>query len=178
MKVYVLSIEHKHGTDVFVYESKRDAEQHVVEYVASWWDEEKDRTFDPDQWGENPGGWESVERYFGELIEGEYYSIQETEVIPAAKELAVFEDSDHIAYFHPQAWQNDNAVDVDAEGPRRWVVSKLHLDKIRSDFSDRIAELYDSSDVSDEVKRDPAAPQWVREWSGPFYVDVTTVEED
>lgn len=87
-------------------------------------------------------------------------------------------DSDHRAYFHPQAWINDYAIEVDPEGVRRWTVSQEHLDKIRSEHPDSIEALYDSSFVSDEVRHDPAAPEWVREWSGPFWVEVIRIEED
>ena len=61
--------------------------------------------------------------------------------------------------FRPQAWQHDYAVDVDPEGPTTWIMNApIPLPKPHS---------YDS----DTLRDDPAAPQWCREWSGPFEVE-------
>lgn len=73
------------------------------------------------------------------------------------------------ATFRPQAWIHDYAVPVDPEGPVSWdctaYVSALpeHV---------RASVLVGSNYDSDDVRTDPAAPAWVREWSGPFEVDV------
>ncbi len=61
--------------------------------------------------------------------------------------------------FVPQAWVNDYAVEVDAQGPLTWQVPFTDLKGIKPD-----------SNPSDELHRDKAAPKWVRDWSGPFYV--------
>lgn len=68
-----------------------------------------------------------------------------------------------IAYaeFTPQAWVGDYAVEVDPEGPRDWSPS----------IEVRVNDL--GLDVYDELKSDPSAPEWVREWTGPFSIYVT-----
>lgn len=70
-----------------------------------------------------------------------------------------------IARFTPQAWVNDYAVDVDPEGPTEWKVSEA--------FAAEFAGVTDSADL-DDLKDDPAAPEWVREFQGPFEIHVTT----
>ena len=77
------------------------------------------------------------------------------------------------ATFTPQAWINDYAVCVDPAGETEWdctaYMAALPTDEVRE--RSMIPDTY----CSDYVKGDPAAPEWVREWTGPFYV---TVEED
>lgn len=62
--------------------------------------------------------------------------------------------------FQPQAWVNDNAMDVDAEGPVTWFVSE-----------ETAAEIPDSNDL-DFVRGDEFAYQWIKDWSGPFEITV------
>jgi len=72
------------------------------------------------------------------------------------------------AKFHPQAWINDYAVDVDPEGPLTWDVT----DAILAMGKTRALELQDSDYATDVFRDASGAPEWVREWSGPFYVEV------
>jgi hypothetical protein len=65
------------------------------------------------------------------------------------------------ATFHPQAWINDYAIDVDAEGETTWMVD------------DSALALTADSYESDELRFADNAPQWVKDWSGPFYVSVS-----
>jgi hypothetical protein len=69
--------------------------------------------------------------------------------------------------FHPQAWQNDYAIPVDAEGPTTWECS-WPTDKPLPKDDD-----YDS----DDLRYEGNAPQWIQEWSGPFYVEITNRDE-
>ena len=62
--------------------------------------------------------------------------------------------------FHPQAWVNHFAVPVDPEGPTKWQVSK-----------DNLRDFEPDSEESDELKNHSAAPQWVKDWTGPFFID-------
>ena len=62
--------------------------------------------------------------------------------------------------FHPQAWVNDNAIEADPEGPTQWLVPES-----------RVAGLEPDTYPSDELRYDDEAPQWVKDWSGPFYID-------
>jgi hypothetical protein len=73
------------------------------------------------------------------------------------------------ATFHPQAWFNDWAVDADPEGPITWDVTD-YLMQLSPEKRDAALEpdTYDS----DYLRLTPNAPQWVKEWQGPFYVSV------
>ena len=62
--------------------------------------------------------------------------------------------------FHPQAWINDYAVEVDAEGPTEFEVGEV------------AADVRDDSYPSDNLRDHENAPQWVKDWGGPFYVEI------
>lgn len=57
-----------------------------------------------------------------------------------------------------QAWVRDTAMEVDAEGPDSWDIVPEDLDLRSSDL--------------DFLKDSRNAPQWVRDWSGPFEIDL------
>lgn len=83
-------------------------------------------------------------------------------------------DTDDITLtFYPQAWVNDCAMDVDPEGPTSWTPSAEHLERMAR-LGSRAFEA--STYESDEWRHDPAAPEWVREWRGPFWIDFQTVD--
>ena len=75
----------------------------------------------------------------------------------------------YLATFHPQAWINDYAVLVDAQGPTTWDVTTL-LSAMTSPERDKAMEA--DSYESDDLRAAENAPEWVREWRGPFYVSV------
>lgn len=64
------------------------------------------------------------------------------------------------AIFHPQAWINDYAVDVDAEGETEF------------DVGDVPAGMRDNDYPSDELHAHENAPEWVKEWAGPFWIEI------
>lgn len=68
------------------------------------------------------------------------------------------------AEFTPQAWINDYAVEVDPQGPTVWEVGDVPADVGSDDYK------------SDDLRFHPNAPQWVKDWSGPFYI--TIIEDD
>lgn len=81
------------------------------------------------------------------------------------------------ARFSAQVWINDNAMEVDAQGPTTWDCTKAVSE--RADYFKHLAagepggwqgEVLDNDDV---LKSDPEAPEWVREWSGPFSIWVS-----
>lgn len=80
----------------------------------------------------------------------------------------------YIADFEPQAWQNDYAVQVDAEGPRTWdATAFINADpdlKARVDKQARLKGYY--LDRVDLLQEDENAPQWIRDWTGPFTIRV------
>jgi hypothetical protein len=61
--------------------------------------------------------------------------------------------------FTPQAWVNDYAVEVDAQGPTSW-------------SADIPEGIHDNSDEADELGRAPEAPEWIRNWHGPSEVQI------
>lgn len=73
-----------------------------------------------------------------------------------------------IAAFHPQAWLNDYAVEVDPEGPVAFDVTAAILAMPR----DRALALEDDDDGTDNLRALPSAPVWIQEWGGPFWVEV------
>jgi hypothetical protein len=79
------------------------------------------------------------------------------------------------AHFRPEAWVRDNAIPVDPEGPTRWEVSPAYLAKLVAEHGDEV--LYEAGYESDELRYDPAAPEWIREWSGPFSVSLEGDDE-
>ena len=64
--------------------------------------------------------------------------------------------------FRPQAWQNNYAIPVDAQGETEW---EMEVEQLPDPYS------YDS----DRLREDANAPEWVQAWSGPFEVDYVCV---
>lgn len=69
--------------------------------------------------------------------------------------------------FHPQAWQKDQAIDVDPLGDVEWTVPRSAIED---------AELPQPKDA-DFLRDLPQAPEWVRKWDGPFYVSIENEED-
>ena len=64
----------------------------------------------------------------------------------------------HVAKFQAQTWQRDYAIDVDAEGNTAWSVDPAELDGCDEHF--------------DDLRTSRLAPDWVRDWTGPFTITV------
>ncbi len=79
----------------------------------------------------------------------------------------------YLATFHPQVWVNDHAMSADPQGPTQWDATQF-LKAIPA--SKRALLLEADTNDSDALREDPAAPKWIREWSGPFYVSVDEVD--
>lgn len=74
------------------------------------------------------------------------------------------------AKFVPQMWVNDYAVDVDAYGETTWEID-----------ASAVTEAFDDARRGgdwDYIRDDPNAPFWVREWFGPFYVELISPDGD
>lgn len=67
------------------------------------------------------------------------------------------------ARFVPEAWINDYAVEVDSEGETDWDLTDDEALKILPEAQSTGADL-------DFLRDHPGAPQWVRNWHGPFTV--------
>lgn len=77
------------------------------------------------------------------------------------------------ATFVAQVWNNDYAVRVDPGCPVQWDITPAYLEKMLRLYGPEVLENYNYS--SDELRYDPAAPEWVREWQGPFEVEVKEI---
>jgi hypothetical protein len=82
----------------------------------------------------------------------------------------------YIAHFQPQAWVNDHAVDVDAQGEQEWDCTdfvNFHASQFNlTDIEDEISDdgwWFDSEDL---LRYDPAAPTWILAYAGPFVINV------
>lgn len=67
--------------------------------------------------------------------------------------------------FHPQAWIGDYAVSVDPQGTTDWEV----------EFTGELPG--DDSYESDILISEGSAPEWIKSWCGPFYVEIVNREE-
>ncbi|PWT76220.1 MAG: hypothetical protein C5B59_07050 [Bacteroidetes bacterium] len=73
-----------------------------------------------------------------------------------------------IARFHPQAWQRDYAIDVDAEGETDFDVTTEVCQLGR----EKALAITDNAYDSDDLRHAETAPEWIQKWSGPFYIEV------
>jgi hypothetical protein len=76
------------------------------------------------------------------------------------------------ARFYPQAWQNKYAIAVDPEGETEFDVTEEVEAILANDGEIPEAD----TDQSDELKDAANAPKWVRDWSGPFYIEVIEIK--
>ena len=81
----------------------------------------------------------------------------------------------YTAHFTPQAWIRDYAIDVDPEGPQTWDCT-AEIATMPARYAQQVIQ--DGHDPDDWLKGDPNAPEWVREWSGPFEIHVSGPEPD
>lgn len=77
--------------------------------------------------------------------------------------------------FQPQAWQNDYAIEADAEGEVRWSIPLS--DPVFDDARTRGGLPEDDRYESDALREHLLAPKWMRDWSGPFYVRIENRDE-
>ena len=86
----------------------------------------------------------------------------------------------YTAHFTPEAWQGGEAVEVAVDDhPRSWdctAYASQHMPYLtrvaaaRGESTDAPDGVLDNDDV---FKDDPAAPQWIRDWRGPFTIRIT-----
>jgi hypothetical protein len=74
--------------------------------------------------------------------------------------------------FRPQAWINDHAVSVDSEHPDRWTVP---LPLLLSRFPAE-QDWHEHGEDRDAMRLEGNAPRWIREWSGPFEVELVDAD--
>ena len=68
--------------------------------------------------------------------------------------------------FHPEAWINDNAVEVDAEGPVKFLVP--YEDCFDQDGN----HMKNNSYESDDLRFHDNSPKWMKNWDGPFWIEI------
>lgn len=90
------------------------------------------------------------------------------------------------ARFNPQAWVNDYAIDVDPQGPTTWDATDA-VASMPAEYRDQLVSEIEADDPFgwgealdswDWLHDDPNAPQWVRDWNGPFSIWVSVPEPD
>jgi hypothetical protein len=64
------------------------------------------------------------------------------------------------AYFHPQVWIRDTAIEVDPLGDTVWDVGAVPDDMEDDDYP------------SDNLRDHDNAPQWVKDWPGPYWIEI------
>lgn len=69
------------------------------------------------------------------------------------------------ARFFPQAWINDYAVDIDADGETDWNLTDAEAAQALSEARRPCPDL-------DYLREHADAPTWVREYPGPFRVEL------
>ncbi len=83
----------------------------------------------------------------------------------------------YIATFSPQAWVNDYAVPVDAEGDTQWDCS-AYFTQQSVELQQEMLEDSEAGNGSynlDDVREDENTPEWIRDWTGPFEISVAKV---
>ncbi len=87
----------------------------------------------------------------------------------------------YVATFDSQAWLHNCAFSVDPQGDTEWdCTPELIAPYIQGDgtLGEPFSEVYRGAwlDEDDILRGDPAAPEWVREWQGPFTITVRRVK--
>lgn len=79
------------------------------------------------------------------------------------------------AEFSPEAWINDYAVSVDPAGETTW---KIDAAEAAQCFQNTATPGTDVIANRDALREHPNAPQWVKEWSGPFEIRLINPDGD
>ena len=74
------------------------------------------------------------------------------------------------AEFEPQAWMNDNAITVDADGDTSYDITVAAIAYTLDNNSETIEAYLDAIGDNDQFAGVDTAPTWVSEWQGPFEV--------
>lgn len=80
----------------------------------------------------------------------------------------------YTAIFTPQAWVNDQAIEVDPEGETTFDITP-EVEKLKA--KGLPVPQADTND-SDDFQFAAAAPQWIKDWRGPFYITIDEQGEE
>ena len=92
----------------------------------------------------------------------------------------------YVAHFTPEAWVRGQAIEVDAEGrPQEWDCTReatepetaAYLLRLLHDRDESLTDGWGVTDNDDRFKNDPGAPEWIREWRGPFTIRIRIAGE-
>jgi len=72
------------------------------------------------------------------------------------------------ANFNPQAWVGRSAISVDPEGETSWDITA----EIILMGEEAALQLKNDDYPTDHLRYSAKAPQWVQDWSGPFWIEV------
>jgi hypothetical protein len=86
----------------------------------------------------------------------------------------------YIAHFTPEVWVNDYAIEAAPQGPQEWDCTALatspdgdaYLARLVDGGLGDLSDPYGVLDNDDWFSDDPAAPEWVRNWQGPFTIRI------
>lgn len=76
--------------------------------------------------------------------------------------------------FVPQAWRNDHAIEVDPSGPTDWTIP---LSLLLQRFPTEV-DWHAKAEDRDDLRYEGDAPQWIRDWPGPFEVSLDDEPDD
>lgn len=79
----------------------------------------------------------------------------------------------YFATFLAQAWVNKHTAPVDPQGDTGWEVTDWMLQLTPAARRQVLHKDAEPFHFNDEMRAHPSAPQWVKDWSGPFEIDVT-----
>lgn len=106
-------------------------------------------------------------QFYGPFAESRLSDVQESPPIAGSLEPSVV-----TLTFRPQAWIRDYAVSVDASGPTDWSVRRsliLQRFPTKADWRAR-------ADERDNLRFEGTAAPWIRNWPGPFEVEIAESE--
>ena len=107
--VYVLTVEHRHGTNVSAHASREHAEAALWEYVTDWWVE----AFPNEPLPEPADGnfWPHIDRYFEVHGADEWHNIQQCQIegLPEPGPVA----SSALMAYASEEWCDDDNVNID-----------------------------------------------------------------
>lgn len=87
----------------------------------------------------------------------------------------------YIATFIPQmtiSWFGSDAYPADPKGDTMWDCTDFLKSAYTAAEVEEIVAEEVGSELTDSVRTDPAAPEWIREWDGPYEVLVEEVPDE
>lgn len=93
------------------------------------------------------------------------------DILKTVKGVAPIEGPSVEVMFTPQAWMNDQALEVDCEQRRRFTVP------LEDALTESGALVKSDSSESDLLKNHERVPDWINNWGGPFYITIQEMHD-